>query len=61
MDDPPLSRRELEELKRLRIGKPKSYAQPVNFYQSAERFCKLTKDREEAERKKQLKKLKGES
>ena len=55
MDDPPLSRRELEELKRLRIGKPKSYAQPVNSYQNQERFAKLKKDREELERKKQQK------
>ena len=54
-DDPPLSRAELAELKRLRIGKPNSYAQPVNSYQNQERFAKLKKDREELERKKQQK------
>ncbi len=54
-DDPPLSKLELAELKRLRIGKPKSYAQPVNSYQNQERFAKLQKDREELQRKKQLK------
>ena len=55
MDDPPLTKKELAELHRLRIGKPKSYAQPVNFYQSAERFAKFEADRQEALRKKQLK------
>lgn len=60
MDDPPLTKLELAELKRIRIGKPPSYAAPANSYQSAERFAKLRGDRELAERKREAQRRKRE-
>lgn len=59
-EDPPLTRAELAELHRLRIGKPPSYAAPANSYQNAERWAKLKCEREEAERKKKFKRWKDD-
>lgn len=52
-DDPPLTRHELAELKRIRIGKPPSYAAPNNSYQNPEATAHYSKEKEGIARKRE--------